>query len=513
MNLGVGIAGKHRGWELLLGQIGVPFEFLTSAPTVQSYTVLVAGDDCEHLDWLTTFIDQGGAVLSSGSVFAKLSKTSSATRRLRYLLPRADSIFAGSGLVDLDTNCFIPHDANELVDERGMPSAFAGAFGNGTIVALPFDPASSVVDFRTSDRSFYAAAPRLAFEKISTVNRGGIRKIVTRALEHLHRQRGLPFVHLWHFPKDAPTQFAFRVDTDFAYDSEVKLLYEQSLKFQIPMTWFVDVRSQELHLKMFAEMHGHDVGAHGYEHKEFKSSNEYRADILRALEVLERHGIETTSYAAPYGNWNHDLQRVLHEYRFVYSSEFRYDADNLPSFPLLDGLRSTALQVPVHPISVGTLRRQGYSEDELREYFLAVLERTRAARDPLFVYYRPGDGFNRVLESVFDWVRSKNPHITTLGAYAAWWKKREALKLRIALEPHFLRVQTDRADDSVWLRVLDTNGKEAFTPLTSEIPLAALRWKPAPKPLEPPSDIRRVREFNYRIPLTKAVDFVGRLLR
>ena len=53
---------------------------------------------------------------------------------------------------------------------------------------------------------------------------------------------------------------------------------------------------------------------------------------------------------------------------FEYSSEFTLDYDDLPFFPYLKDGFSKVLQIPIHPISLGRLRRSHFSKNEMLKY-------------------------------------------------------------------------------------------------------------------------------------------------
>ncbi len=137
------------------------------------------------------------------------------------------------------------------------------------IIALPFDPAALVLDRRSAVKSFYSSKRRLPFEMVSLVSKGEIRMLVSQCLELLHQSRGLPYVHLWHFPNGARSVFCFRIDTDNGTDEQMKELSLAVHRNGISATWFVDTKSHEKSMKYYTEMYRQEIGVHCYEHQTF----------------------------------------------------------------------------------------------------------------------------------------------------------------------------------------------------------------------------------------------------
>jgi len=428
MNLNVGIVGRSTHWEALLEQEGVPYTPVTGSAVPEEYSAIVSGDDVhDHdLNILRDYLSKGGAVLCSGKIYAGIRQTTYDHEFIRYLFPDTSSPFANAGLVDVQSRNRIAWNANQLRTDRKSFSAHKGVFGNGHIIALPFDPAELIRDRRSSTKSFYSPERRLPFERVSTVSRGGIRKIVARALELLHHHRGIPYVHLWYYPADARTVFAFRVDTDHGRPGEIDELYRLVSSLEIPASWFVDVKSQQLYLSMFSSMEHQEIGAHCFEHRVFPDAASNETNIRQALTVLKGADIKPEGFAAPFGDWNDGLAEAVKRCGFSYSSEFAYDYDNLPSYPVFGNETSPVLQVPIHPVGVGIMRRQGYSAEQMKRYFDFVTSVKISNREPLVFYHHPKDGYHDVLRYLFGIAKQPRIALTFFGEYASWWKRRPA---------------------------------------------------------------------------------------
>jgi hypothetical protein len=515
MNLNVGIVGNSVHWEALLEQEGIPYTPVTGAAVPDHYSVIVSGDDLHDHDLtvLRDYLFKGGAVLCSGKVYAEIRQTTYNLEFIKYMFSDASSPFANAGLVDVQSRSRIAWNANQLRTDRNSFSAHKGVFGNGHVIALPFDAAELIRDRRLSTKSFYSPERRLPFERVSTVSRGGIRKIVARALELLHHHRGIPYVHLWYYPFDAWTIFAFRVDTDYARPGEIDELYRLVSSYEIPASWFVDVKSQQLYLSMFSSMEHQEIGAHCFEHRVFPDAAANESNIRQALTVLKGADIKPEGFVAPFGNWNDGLAEAIKRCGFSYSSEFAYDYDNLPSYPRIRNESSSVLQVPIHPIGIGSLRRQGYSAEQMMRYFDFVTGLKLSIRDSLVFYHHPKDGYHDVLRHLFETVKQPRIAFTFFGEYASWWKRRLQVKPGIEIDGSTVRISANKSPESIWLRISRPNGTEAFSPIRNELDLEKLSWEPRPLPYALPPDFTRVRKFNYRIPLTRGVDFVTRSVK
>jgi hypothetical protein len=515
MKLNVGIVGKSSQWEFLLAQEGVPYSNVTGSLLPEDYSAVVASDDVHDHDlaMMREYLSRGGAVLCSAKVYAEIRQTTYNHEFIRYIFSDPSSPFSDVGLIDIQSRCRIAWNVNQLRTERNAFCVHKGVFNNGHIIALPFDPAVLSLDNRITTKSFYSPEHRLPFERVSTVAKGGIHRLVARSLELLHHHRGIPYAHVWYYPNDSKTLFAFRIDTDEGRPAEIDALYKLVLTHEIPTTWFVDVKSQHLFLSMFSSMEHQEIGAHCFEHKTYDDIQQNEANIRQALSVLQKVEIKPEGFAAPFGAWNPGLAQAIKNCGFVYSSEFAYDYDSLPSFPILQSEQSSVLQIPIHPIGVGNLRRQGYSEDQMKRYFDFVTSMKMSSREPLIFYHHPKDGHHDVLNHIFETVKQPGVSLMFMGEYANWWRRKLRLNPRISISGSTLRMVVEKGPESVWMRITKADGTEAFCPIREETNLSSLTWELRPLAFALPPNYTRIRNFNYRIPLTKGVDFLAKGLR
>ncbi|MBI3194564.1 MAG: polysaccharide deacetylase family protein, partial [Ignavibacteriae bacterium] len=404
-------------------------------------------------------------------------------------------------------------NANTLHSAEGTPTCFTGKWNDANVIILPFDAGNFFLDNRTADKSLYSPYTRLPFERISLVSKNSLRKLVTTSLEYLYHQRNLPFVHKWHLPQDATSVFAFRIDTDFAHREEIEKLYTLSRKYQIPFTWFVDVKSQQDILPYFAEMENQEIGIHCFEHQTHEGYQANYDNILKAKQLFESNNIDAKGFAAPFGKWNQELGRAIRDLGFEYSSEFSYDYDNLPSYPMILNKESHVVQIPIHPISIGTLKRLRYTDGEMTNYFRFVIEQKYQAREPIVLYHHPKNGHENVLENIFETVKQLQTPTVRFIDYATWWKKRVAQQLKIDLDENVLCIDCLDKDTDYRLRITRKDETKSVCQVQSLITLDELQQQIIPKVHPLPNDYLRIRKFNPWISFIHLQDYIFSKIR
>jgi hypothetical protein len=507
MNLKIGILGGHAGWHILLQQIGVPHAIVTDSLLPEEFSAVVVSDmvDDRESEMLRQYLGLGGAVLCSVKVYARIRQITAQLAYIDYLYPGPNSMFHSLGIVDIYARCQLAWNANELKTNRGSFAARVGTQVDDLVIALPFDPAALVTDNRAAVKSFYSPESRLPFETVSRVSKGEIRTLVLRCLELLHHRRGLPFVHLWNFPNGARSLFCFRIDTDNGTDEQLKDLSLAVNRNGIFATWFVDAKNHATSIKSYVETQEQELCVHCFDHETFPDYERNVQNIRKAQALLRDSTFRLQGFAAPFGTWNNELGRAIVDCGFEYSSEFSYDYDNLPSIPPLQG-GDGVLQVPIHPICIGSLKRHGYSSEQMIRYFASIVERKIAVHEPIIFYHHPRDMHLDVLEWLFQEMRYEKVPAKTMSGYAWWWKMRSASIPELQYANGKVRLQGVRIDKSLYVRLSQSNGTEAILPASEQFVLETVRWEPKSAAWTMPDDYLRTRRFNYRIPLVRGVD-------
>ncbi len=503
MNLRAGIAGRSALWEHLLQREGFPWthvDLATGDGVAGCSVIIVTGPaDRAALDTLAQVLRSGGAVLAPAAFVAGLDGTTVRTEDLAYLVSDGSPVFRSVRLVDLGVQGQVPREALHLRTPGGMHAVAAGPLGGGVAVLLPFDPALVLTDTRTTDRAFPAQHDRLPTERVSRVSRGGVSSLVHDALVYLHHARSMPYAHLWHYPGTRRNVLSFRIDTDGAVQSDIDALYAMLRAASVPATWFLDVAAHEPWLAHFARCEEHEIGLHCYRHRINDDLLEQEADWQRGLALIRAAGFTPRGMAAPFGTWTPELGQVIDRLDLVYSSEFSYAYDTHPLLPVLPGVRVRTLQIPVHPVSTGSLRRAGFSVPHMKAYFLAVADTLRARDLPLAFYHHPTQHAPGVFELLFDHCLGQGIMPMRMDAMAAWWTDRMGLMPSFRIGDGWLESGSveamHRAD--VAIHVVFPSSEDALVPAGPRIDLHTVVRTPLQQDIIA-ADVRATREFDPR---------------
>ncbi|MDP2207397.1 MAG: polysaccharide deacetylase family protein [Bacteroidota bacterium] len=511
MEIKIGIIGKSDGWESVLSQIGIPFSICSNVDEVKlnSFPIIVLSDDITTHQLLAVkkYIETGGCVICSAAVIDNISLERSKRDYIKYLVSDLLGVFADSEIIDVYTDATISEGASHLKTDKNIPAVLASKFGDGFVVILPFDVDALFENTNSKKKNFYLEGKRLPFENVSLVSKGSLRRLITKSIELIYSHCNLHFGHKWYYPDGHKSVFIFRVDTDYGTEEQVDSLYKLSQMYQIPITWFVDVKSQQKWISKYSEMQNHEIGVHCYEHTVYESYADNYSNIRKALEIMKANGINSKGFAAPFGKWNPALGQAVRDLDFEYSSEFAYDYDNLPSFT-----NYSTLQIPVHPICIGSLRRQGYTAGEMIAYYENEIEKKLKLNEPIILYHHPTNENIDVVEKIFQRLHSIDIPKLTMHQFAEWWNKREKANVIIQQDGTILNVNTEHAIPELRLRLASPAGKETITASEPSIELDKISWQEKEIPLPLPKDIHRIRKFNIWMLINKIEDyfFTGR---
>jgi hypothetical protein len=499
-----GLLETSAAWEQICAQEGVPSDVVApgNQRLIDDYSVLIINrnPDASECSAITGYLNDGGAVIGFAPYLNGLKGSPSRREKLEYLVADQQSGLFDITLLDTMLDGHIPREANFLRTQDNTFGMFAGEFLGGAAVLLPFDAADLMTDTRAANKRFYSSRDRLPAERVSLVAKGELRHLLHRCFEYLHHARKIPYIHLWYFPGGGKSLFSFRIDTDSGERWEIDELYTVAKEAGIGFSWFLDVRSHESWLSHFLYMAGQEIGLHCYEHQVYPTREANLKNIAKARRMMEGAGLPSEGFAAPFGMWNIGLAEAIDAAGFAYSSEFSFDYDSLPGYPEALGIVYHTLQVPVHPVSIGSLRRVGYTEKQMQEYYAAVIDRKIARGEPLFFYSHPTHHGWETIRFLLRYAQQKGIDAATFGEYARWWKRRSVSKCVVdtgsASATVNVKAGGDNADD-LWLRASRAPGVEAIIPLAGTLDLERLPWKPMMLQACPP-DIRRTRDFDPR---------------
>jgi peptidoglycan/xylan/chitin deacetylase (PgdA/CDA1 family) len=493
----IGFLRPDDGWRLLLGQLGLRADRVPSSGTIapEQFAAIIVDQKLTdaQAERLEHYLREGGAVLDTGSLYEKIAGSRLRSRQIRGFVPHGHcETFGDLWRIDVHDAARIPADGG--IDE---PVRLL-TIGRGRLALLGLDVGRLALDDRRARRRFYAPEGEHPDEIVSKVSKGELRLLVERALRWLHLDRGLPYLHLWHVPGEQESTFAYRIDSDYGTPREVRMLHDVARAHQAPLTWFLHVGAHHGWLDEFARFNGDEIAIHGFRHRTFRTFEENRANIAEAKALLERAGFRPVGFAAPNGLSNDGLVSAVHDLSLAYGSEFAVDYDDTPSFvPSRSGLFSS-LQVPVHPISIGSLIRAKSSPSAMKRYFRLMIERKLAIGDPVIFYHHPLHGHFDVMDDTLAALGSEGVHGMTMGNYAAWWRLRAATRVELSLrDDGRFSVSGGRAPD-VALRIVHPDGRISFVPSEGEMRLSDLVWRVPRNAVPAPSALDLLRRPSLR---------------
>lgn len=277
--------------------------------------------------------------------------------------------------------------------------------------------------------------------------------MIVEALRWLHAFRGLPYLHTPTVPPDTRGVIGFRVDSDYGTRRDVVSLRDALHGAGAATTWFVHVEAHIGWLDLFRSFDGDEIALHCMRHQTYRTFEENRANLSAGLEALRRAGFDPHGFAAPNGIWNVELANAVEDLGFAYASEFSIGYDDLPFRPWLASRFSNVLQVPVHPVCLGSFIRARASDDDVRRYFSDVVDRGGARREPVFLYGHPGHGRFDLLADEIEHALALGLTPMTMGAFASWWRRRSGVVFEATIDATTLAVRWKGGSEDVGLEL------------------------------------------------------------
>ncbi len=373
MKICVGIVKKNFVWENFFFQNGVFFEEVNFENL--NYSVIVVNDFLDEFkkEKIKTYLKNGGNVLTSTKFLKNLFYLKTQKMYVKSILPDRDEIFKTNFLIDINSICEIVEGANFLIDKHKNYTTFVTEKFGGKLISFPFELDEILSLQKTQTKNFFSNTKIFPYEKVSSVSKNELRKLIFNAIEFLHHKKKLPFIHLNFFPNAQKNIFLFRVDTDKANKFEVENLYKTIEKYGIKATWFLDVKTQLSNFDSYKKFENQELALHGYYHNSFETEKRFFENISIAKNILQKNNFFPNGFATPFGEWSFKMQTEIEKFNFNYSSEFSFDYDNIPSFPK----NSNTLQIPIHPICIGSLKNANMTEPEMKNYFYFEIQKKK----------------------------------------------------------------------------------------------------------------------------------------
>jgi len=496
MKLKVGSIGIQPGYKIVLEQEGIPYTIIPFEQEFSSteYPVLIIDYLLPEYEWnkIVDYVREGGILLINADSYNKIFQEEIKYKKVKYLIPQKNSIYSEIGLIDIYRKISYPKSNTvEPVDKNLY--IFAKRLEHGKIFVLPFSVNELIADWSSKRKKFYAKRKELPSEIVATVSKNKIREIVRVSLEHLFHSQNLPFISKWYYPNGNEKAFLFRVDTDFCSQNDAEDFYKICENHGINSTWFVDTESKK-RLKNFYSRLSAEVALHCKEHKIFKDYEKNYNNIKSGIADLQDAGIETKGFAAPFGEWNPALAKVLEAYDFEYSSEFTIDYDNLPFYPYYENRFSDVLQIPIHPVSLGRLRRSHFKQEEMLNYYELILQKKNSKFEPVIFYHHPHHRNFSVFDKLFNHVSASDFWNPTFHEFSEWWGRRNQISLDPKYKDGKIFINKDYCD---YIKISTDQKKYKILKAKPEIDIDKLVLNKKSLDDYPP-DIDKIRDFTWR---------------
>ena len=512
MQLKIGLLQPEPGWKLLLDQIGVWWEpgIDFSTPLEEHYSLIIINGEISgtaQVKQLQSYLEGGGAVLDLGHFLNRIADFRVGRTFKKTFYTEALDFYTPDQPMDIYRNIWL-HPEGKLCEG----AIHREKIGDGAAVFLGLEVAPLMVDERASYKEFYTSGNAPPNEHVSLVSKNEIRKLVHGLMKWLHISRDIPFVHKWHLPDGANNLALFRVDTDFGTKEEIDELAELAHDHEIPVSWFLHVEAHENWLENFTHFETDELALHGYKHRATDSFKANAKNIERGLEELQKINVNPEGYASPYGFWNPSIAKAIHKHGFLYSSEFSYSHDTLPFYAESYRPDYNLMQIPVHPICIGSFRRLKTGEEEITHYFLNLIERKRRQFEPVVLYHHPKDGHHKILSGLFEMINNLNFKKATFYKYARWWQQRQETDFsarvidgRTEITQHQnnrpLTVAEHRSSDELVLWQSDQKGNFNTLRRESFEPVDSIQVE----------DLKKIRGFKPYLIKQSVLDFINRL--
>ncbi|MBN1639059.1 MAG: polysaccharide deacetylase family protein [Ignavibacteriales bacterium] len=471
MKLGIGILNLELEWILLLEQIGVPYSILNYAnfsEDAKDFPVLILKDLGEISTFnLNQYVSSGGVIITDAKTAEKNFNLPKKNNYVKYLATN-EKLFQENIFCDIYRKFTFTKKSNLIINETGKELFYFNNIGEGILAVIPQEFIKSITDIKAMRKKFPSAfGKKYVSEKVAKVSKGKIRIIIHKLFEYIFQLKRLPFLTKWNFPENNKNIFCFRVDTDYSSIEQIYNLYKTCEKHQIKASWFIETKSIENELQIFNQFNNQEFGYHCFRHKISSSYQKNLDDINHGLELLKNIGINPKGYAAPYGEWNENLNKALEHFNFFYSSEFCFDYDNLPSFPIVGKDFSKVLQIPIHPISVGRLSRTQHTKDEMLQYFLDIINEKLYFDEPIIFYTHPFQNRFELFDELFIELKKLKIRNYSFIEYAKWWKERLALEWDVDYQNNKIIINTSNCNENFLCKVRLPNGDVFIEPITN----------------------------------------------
>ena len=480
-SLTVGITNLNPTWKIILDQIRPPYFHIenSSFDKLNEHACIIINSESGLIQTdIYKYLFEGGGIIIESNIAKKLFKISTMNLFVEYINSDMDEIFSQVTPGIINSKLSVSKKSKFLKDQYGRCLVDTLNIGKGYIIIIPSGLLDCMKSTKNRRKSFPSLNNFFPNERVSEVSKRSIREIIYFSLLKIYDKKRLPLLTLNEFPNDNKTIFNFRIDTDFGGKNEIEKLYSICQSYNIKATWFVETKSSNDWINIYKSMQKQEIGLHCYRHKVFNDLRKNKINIQRGISILEKNGIENFGFASPFGTWNNSLNETINHFNFKYSSEFALDYDNLPFFPIINENKSSnVLQVPIHPICVGSLKNSKHSLNQIKEYYTNLIKNHTSNNLPIFIYDHPKQFEEEILKWLFKKINKLNLLSTTLMDFSNWWKERLKIKWKANIFNDKIIIDYQNWNDSVFLKISKLNMKPIIINKNDLTDIKNFKWK------------------------------------
>ena len=211
--LQIGLTAYEPAWELLFGQIGIPWKVISPRDFLATdFSIIIVNSQLESdvQSIIQDFIHRGGSALFTMKAKNDIQSRKATQTYVTSLPPASNPYYEYFDILDLysPVTYFGNGDFVEIEQSGEGWNAFFGI------------DIEIVLDNNSKRKSFFRQTGRMPNEVVAKRSKSGIRQLIFSVLKTLYRFQSIPFVHQWYFPGSESTIFTFRIDSDKALESK-----------------------------------------------------------------------------------------------------------------------------------------------------------------------------------------------------------------------------------------------------------------------------------------------------
>jgi len=497
MQIKIGLCEPNPGWDIILSQEGCCYERIDQnhLDNLKDYQLIIPNKQLllEQTQSFKEYLSGGGFSVLDRDTWNLILDLPVVEKKVAYIVPEMESLFSSLGLIDFYTNFSYPKNSSLKALDTEL-KVLTDTIHDPLMVLVPFSVNELIAECDTMRKRFYAERKELPSEVVSRRSKREIRELLSTTLQYCFDVLHVPFVQKSFYFLEYNNTFIFRIDTDFCSPEDARALYELCKKYNIRATWFVDTQNEKMLSDMYPEFSEHEIALHCENHAVYDTYEQNYNNIAIALDKLQKYELYPKGFAAPFGEWNPALGEALESFSLDYSSEFALDYDDLPFFPYFDDHFSPVLQIPIHPISVGRLRRSHFSDEEMIQYYQMIINYNFSKKMPVILYHHPHHQKLQVWEKIFAQLRKEELWNPTMYEFSLWWKERTSSSFSVNLDEDSIYI--DSSNQNISYRILDVNKGSAEINATMHYKMKDLEFHEDRSVR--PNRSKRMRSFHWR---------------